>query len=201
LQADAPDPTVKTSTRGMAPSAPIGAAVSILARTGLLARLMDAPIGRRLLGQAGRRAAYVRLGADIAPDVALSYGVFIRLPPNVSIGAGTRIAGRVRIEAWDKVTIGRCCMFNDDVVVLTGQHDVDTPDFDADLRPVVIGDYVWLPQRIVVLPGVQIGEAAVVATGSVVTHDVPPYAIVAGNPARVIRERARTRFRYVPAEW
>ena len=65
----------------------------------------------------------------------------------------------------------------------------------------MIGDYVWLPQRIILLPGVQIGDAAVVGTGSVVTRDVPPYAVVAGNPARIIRERAHLPFRYVPTEW
>jgi maltose O-acetyltransferase len=149
----------------------------------------------------GRRAAFIRLGADIAPDVALSYGVFIRFPRNVTIGAGTRRSGRVRIEAWERVTIGRCCMFNDDVLLLTAQHDIDSLDFAADVRSISIGDYVWLPQRIVVLPGVQIGEAAVVGTGSVVTRDVPAYSVVAGNPARVIRERARLPFRYVPTEW
>jgi len=192
--------TRKATVRSTLP-APMSALLSLLARAGLLARLMDAPIARRLLGQAGRRAAFVRLGADIAPDVALSYGVAIRCPRNVSIGAGTRLSGWVRIEAWDKVTIGRCCMFNDDVLVLTAQHDVNNPDFAADVRPVVIEDYVWLPQRIVVLPGVRVGEAAVVGTGSVVTRDVPAYAVVAGNPARVIRERARVPFRYVPADW
>lgn len=189
-----------STTRRTLP-APTAAALWLLARAGLLARVMDAPVARRLLGGAGRRAAFVRLGADIAPDVAMSYGVSIRNPPNVSIGAGTRMSGWVRIEAWEKVTIGRCCMFNDDVLVLTAQHDIDTPDFAADVRPIVIEDYVWLPQRIVVLPGVRVGEAAVVGTGSVVTRDVPAYAVVAGNPARIVRERARVPFRYVPADW
>ena len=175
--------------------------LALLARAGLLPRLMHTSLVRRLLGVRGRRAAFARLGADIAPDVRLSYGVFIRFPANVTIGAGTRVSGRVRIEAWDKVTIGRCCMFNDDVLILTAQHDIDSAQFEADVRPVTIGDHVWLPQRIVVLPGVRIGDAAVIGTGSVVTRDVPAYAVVAGNPARIIRERARLAYRYVPAEW
>ena len=60
---------------------------------------MDIPAFRRLLTTAGRRAAFIRLGADIAPDIALSYGVFIRFPRNVTVGAGTRLSGRVRFEA------------------------------------------------------------------------------------------------------
>jgi len=169
--------------------------------SGTLGRLMEVAVLRRLLGYAGRRAAFVRLGAQIAPDVAISYGVYMRSPHNVSIGAGTRLNGRVRIESWGRVTIGRSCMFNDDILILTAQHDIDSVDFGPDIRPVAIGDYVWLPHRIVLLPGVQLGEAAVIGTGSVVTRNVPPYAIAAGNPARVIRERARLTFRYVPAEW
>ena len=184
-----------------APPPPIRLALAAAGRAGALGRLMDIAVLRRLLGAAGRRAAFIRLGADIAGDVAISHGVYIRYPGNVTIGAGTRLGGRVRLEAWEKITIGRCCMFNDDILVLTAQHNIDTLDCDGDMRPVVIGDYVWLPQRIVVLPGVRIGDAAVVGTGSVVTHDVPAHAVVAGNPARVVRERAHLPFRYVPAEW
>jgi maltose O-acetyltransferase len=55
---------------------------------------------------------------------------------------------------------------------------------------VVVGDHAWLSFRCTVLPGVTIGEGAVVAAGAVVTKDVPRYAIVAGIPARVIGERS-----------
>jgi maltose O-acetyltransferase len=56
---------------------------------------------------------------------------------------------------------------------------------------VVIGDHAWIGYRALVLPGVTIGEGGVVAAGAVVTKDVPPYAIVAGNPARVVGQRTR----------
>ena len=54
--------------------------------------------------------------------------------------------------------------------------------------PVVIHDHVWVGARVTILKGVEIGEGAVVAAGSVVTHDVPAHALVGGNPARVIRQ-------------
>ena len=54
---------------------------------------------------------------------------------------------------------------------------------------VVIGDRVWIGYRAIILPGVSIGEGAVVGAGAVVTKNVEPYAIVAGNPARKIGER------------
>jgi len=56
-------------------------------------------------------------------------------------------------------------------------------------KPVVIEDYAWVATRAMILPGVTIGQGAVVAAGSVVTKDVEPKSIVAGNPARCIRER------------
>lgn len=53
----------------------------------------------------------------------------------------------------------------------------------------VVGNDVWLGYRVTVMPGVRVGDGAIVAAGSVVAHDVPPYAVVAGNPTRVVRMR------------
>ncbi len=103
------------------------------------------------------------------------------------------------MDAWGAITIGKRCFLSDDISLLTAGHDIDSPDFAGVVRPVTIGDYVWLPQRIVVLPGVAIGTAAVVGTGSVVARDVAPRTVVAGNPARVIGERADVDFSYVPS--
>jgi maltose O-acetyltransferase len=108
------------------------------------------------------------------------------------------IGGTTWLDAWGTIRIGRCCLLNDHVDLLTGSHDVNSTDFAADVRPIVVEDYVWLPVRIIVLPGVTIGRGAVVGTGSVVTRDVPELAIVAGNPARVIGHRAGVAFEYVP---
>jgi maltose O-acetyltransferase len=70
---------------------------------------------------------------------------------------------------------------------------MDTPSHGMEgqapeARPVVIGDGTWVGTRAIVLPGVTIGSRAVVAAGSVVTRDVPDEVLVAGNPARVVRE-------------
>lgn len=58
----------------------------------------------------------------------------------------------------------------------------------VEIKPVTIGDKVWIGLNAIILKGVMIGEGSVVAAGSIVTHDVPPYVLVAGNPARVVRE-------------
>jgi maltose O-acetyltransferase len=56
-------------------------------------------------------------------------------------------------------------------------------------RPVRIGNDVWIGDRVIILPGVTIGDGCIIGAGSIVTHDTPPYSISAGNPARVIRYR------------
>ncbi len=78
-----------------------------------------------------------------------------------------------------------------EATILTLGHDPQSPHF-ADLGgDVVIGDRVWIAYRAVILPGVTIGEGAVVAAGAVVNRDVEPYAIVAGVPAKKVGERNR----------
>ena len=56
-------------------------------------------------------------------------------------------------------------------------------------KPVYIGDDVWIGDRVIILPGVHVGDGCVIAAGSVVTKDVPRYTVVGGVPAKVIRER------------
>ena len=78
-----------------------------------------------------------------------------------------------------------------EATILTLGHDPQSPDF-ADLGgDVTIGNHVWIACRALILPGVRIGEGAVVAAGAVVTRDVEPYTIVAGVPARKVGERNR----------
>ena len=55
-------------------------------------------------------------------------------------------------------------------------------------KPIEIGDHVWIGLRAIILKGVKIGNGSVIAAGAVVTRDVPPYSLVAGVPARVIKE-------------
>ena len=103
------------------------------------------------------------------------------------IGINARINGTC--------TIGKYVMMGTDVVVITRNHAFDRTDvpmmeqgFEAE-RPVVIGDDVWIGDRVVILPGVHVGEGSILAAGAVVTKDVPPYAIVGGVPAKVIKFR------------
>jgi acetyltransferase-like isoleucine patch superfamily enzyme len=89
------------------------------------------------------------------------------------------------------ITTGSDVSIGPEATILTLGHDPRSPEFADKGGDVVIGDRVWIGYRAIILPGITIGEGAVVGAGSVVTRDVPPFAIVAGNPARIIGERNR----------
>ncbi|PLS15915.1 acetyltransferase [Bacillus sp. M6-12] len=90
-----------------------------------------------------------------------------------------------------KVTIGENCLLAPGVHIYTATHPLDAAQRISGAeygRPVVIGDNVWIGGRAVVNPGVTIGNNAVIASGSIVTKDVPHNVVVGGNPARVIKK-------------
>ena len=112
-----------------------------------------------------------------------------------SCGAGTRI-----LTTRAKVTVGNYVMFDPAVTIVLGDHRTDVLGkymkeiTDADKRPcddldVVIEDDVWVGTGAILLKGVTVGRGAVIAAGALVTRDVPPYAIVGGVPAKVIKMR------------
>jgi maltose O-acetyltransferase len=92
---------------------------------------------------------------------------------------------RYIIRVGDDVSIGP------EAAILTVGHDPQSPDFADQGGEVNIGNRVWIAYRAIILPGVTIGEGAVIAAGAVVTKDVAPFVIVAGSPARKIGERNR----------
>lgn len=106
------------------------------------------------------------------------------------IGEQTSI-GSAEITLHDKVTIGNNVVMNDGVVLLTGSHRLSDPEWSLKTSPIIIKDFVWLATNAIILPGVTIGKGAVVGAGSVVREDVPDFAIVFGNPAKIIEGRQR----------
>lgn len=88
-----------------------------------------------------------------------------------------------------EIKTGKDVSMGPESAILTLGHDPHSADFSDKGGNVVIGDRAWIGYRAIVLPGVSIGEGAVIAAGAVVSRDVPPYAIVAGSPARQIGHR------------
>jgi len=101
-----------------------------------------------------------------------------------SIGEGCVFDGRIHeIQTGNDVSIGP------EATILTLSHDPQSPDFADKGGRVKIGDRAWIAYRAIILPGVTIGEGAVVAAGAVVTKDVEPHTIVGGVPAKEIGKR------------
>jgi acetyltransferase-like isoleucine patch superfamily enzyme len=104
------------------------------------------------------------------------------------VGNGTYING-ARISAKHKIIIGNNCTIAPEVLIMDSDfHDLNDQSKEGTSSPIVIEDNAWIAARAVILKGVTIGKHAVVAAGAVVTKDVPPYAIVGGNPAKIIKE-------------
>lgn len=120
---------------------------------------------------------------------AIYRNVEIRCPYRISIGKGTVINKKCLLDGRMGVVIGDNVDIAQGVSIWTEQHDYNSPTYASIGGTVVINDYVWIASNATVLPGVEIGRGAVVATCAVVTKDVPPMAIVAGVPAKVIGYR------------
>jgi len=112
---------------------------------------------------------------------------------NISIGDNSGIGRNSYLSAEDKIEIGNNVMTGPQLIICTANHEtkLGIPMINQGMKksPVKIGDDVWIASRITILPGVEIGEGAVIAAGAVVTKNVAPYTIVGGVPAIKIKNR------------
>lgn len=138
-----------------------------------------------------RLLGVVSAGARIGKDVIWMPGVEVFSPWRLVVGSHTNIGRHVHLDARGDLTIGDNVNISDEVAVWTAEHDIQAEDFPMTRGPVIIENHVWLCFRSIVLPGVRLGEGCVVATGAVVTKDVPPFTVVGGVPAKVIGDRNR----------
>lgn len=117
-------------------------------------------------------------------------GFYLDAPgASIVIGDGSFLNQRTMVTCKRSVVIGENCSIGWDVWITdTDYHRLNDGE---DIAPVLIGDEVWIGAKSMILKGVTVGRGAVIAAGSVVTKDVPERALVAGNPATVIREDVR----------
>jgi acetyltransferase-like isoleucine patch superfamily enzyme len=128
----------------------------------------------------------VNEGAIVVENVALFSGVRLecRKGARITIGNGTYLNRNTEVIAAQEVQIGRDCMIGWDVVIMdTDEHGVGGRP--SAVKPVIIGDGVWIGCRAIILKGVTVGDGAVIGAGAVVTRPVPAGAIVTGASAAV----------------
>ena len=110
-------------------------------------------------------------------------------PWNIEMGSDVAVDDHVSLYSVDKITIGTKVAISREAFICTASHDITKPNLPLVTAPVTICDGVWVGARAIILPGVTIGEGAVVAAGAVVTKDVEPFTVVGGNPAKFIKKR------------
>ncbi len=116
--------------------------------------------------------------------------------PCLTIGDDVMFTDQIQVSCAYQIKIGNHVLIGKNVYISDNSHGnadmsaVDIPPLDRPLTgkgPVIIGDRVWIGTGAVILPGVTIGENAIIGANAVVTKDVPAYAVVGGNPARIIK--------------
>jgi maltose O-acetyltransferase len=130
---------------------------------------------------------YAGKNINIEKGVYFGDGSQIEIGDNSGIGVNCQVCG--------PVIIGNNVMMGPEVIILTINHKYDRLDISMleqghqPPEPVIIADDVWIGTRAIILPGISIGRGAIIGAAAVVTKNVPEYAIVCGNPAKVVKYR------------
>ena len=123
-----------------------------------------------------------------------------KLYPNLVIGDFTIIGYNFQCLVTTNCFIGNNCMIASNVLISTENHGMNPEQnyLDQPLvsKEIIIGDNVWLGERVIILPGVQIGNNAIIGAGSVVTKSIPSNCIAVGNPAKIIKK-----YNFETKEW
>lgn len=127
-------------------------------------------------------------GAKIGKDVRIKPGLYVRYPWNLSMGDHSWLAD-CYIENLDKVVIGKNVCISQQAMLLTGNHNYKSVDFELSTKPILLKDGVWIGAKAIVCPGVTANSHAMLTTGSIASKDLDPYYIYMGNPAFRIRRR------------
>jgi putative colanic acid biosynthesis acetyltransferase WcaF len=138
-----------------------------------------------------KRSVLRCFGARIGRGVVIKPRVNIHFPWKLSVGDYAWIGEEVCILNFEPVSIGAHCCVSQRAFLCTGNHDYRQPSMPYRNRPVVVEDGAWIGAQTFVAPGVTIGSEAVVAAGSVVTHDQPAGMVCAGNPSIPVKKRWR----------
>lgn len=143
-----------------------------------------------------RKFVFLISGIKIGKGSVIHMGCKFFEPKHVIIGDDSIIGDHAFLDGRAKLFIGNHVDIASEVMIFNSEHDIESELFEAKNDPVVIGDYVFIGPRAIILPGVKIGKGAVVAAAAVVTKDVGDFSVVGGVPAQVIRERKMKNLHY-----
>ena len=129
-------------------------------------------------------------------DVCFYPGFTIRNPKGLVIEDGVNVGPKCLLDARRGLIIHRNAVIAYEAIIWTLNHDYNDINFKGKGASTEIGEYAWICSRSIILPGVKIGKGAIVASGAIVTKDVPDFAIVGGVPAKIIGYREKKNYQY-----
>lgn len=137
-----------------------------------------------------RRTIILRkLGATLNGPVCTMKGLQVRGSEKLVVDKGVSLGPDILLDARMGLEIGESAVIAYQAIIWSLNHDYNDIHFATKGAKTTIGKYAWVCSRSIILPGVTVGDYAVVASGAIVTKDVPQYAIVAGIPAKVVGYR------------
>jgi maltose O-acetyltransferase len=152
------------------------------------------PISYNKFGHISKKVRYIlakrfiaKCGSNVNFEKGANFGTDLEIGDNSGIGKNALITSGVKI--------GDYVMMGPDVVILTKSHlheKLHLPMMlqgNDKINPVIIEDDVWIGQRVIILPGVSVRKGTIIGAGSVVTKSFPPFSIIGGNPAKLIKSR------------
>ena len=134
------------------------------------------------------------LGNRCGKNVVVKDHCYFGKGDKLTVGDRSQLSSHGRFNGT--IIIGDDCVMGPDVVMMATSHEfarLDIPIIQQGAKPekpIIIGNDCWIGTRVIILPGVTVGNGCIVAAGAVVTKSIPPYSIVGGVPAKIIKKRS-----------
>ncbi|MBI1840568.1 MAG: putative colanic acid biosynthesis acetyltransferase [Verrucomicrobia bacterium] len=136
-----------------------------------------------------RQRVFSLMGARLASPVHIYPCTRVWAPWNLRVDAMATLGRDVEIYNPAPIHVGHHCIVSQGAYLCGASHDYNDATFPLIAKPIALGPYSWICARAIVLPGVKVGEGAVLAAGSVATKDLNPWTVYGGNPARALKAR------------
>jgi putative colanic acid biosynthesis acetyltransferase WcaF len=128
-------------------------------------------------------------GANVHPTAHVYGSARVWYPPNLTMAAHSCLGPRVNCYSMAEIRLEEFAVVSQGSHLCAGDHDIEDPDFQLLVKPIMLEAHVWIAAEAFVGPGVTVGESAVVGARAVLLKDAEPRGVYAGNPAQLLRHR------------